>query len=170
MTKKLEDSAAVEMDIQEVEEEALKDIQEEREKALADQLEEMRKRKKKLVDPLQYAMSIQAEDLQNYIPSFGWECAPANEKQLKYLEAHGIESNEVPNAGYASMLIDRLKLRSKEGLATPKQVRFLERKGFRNVGTWKFKDANSMISRISANSWRIPKGVQASTYKPEGVE
>ena len=65
MTKKLEDSAGVEMDIQEVEEEALKDVQEEREKALADQLEEMRKRKKKLVDPLQYAMSIQAEDLQN---------------------------------------------------------------------------------------------------------
>ena len=170
MTKKLEDSAGVEMDIQEVEEEALKDVQEEREKALAEQLKEMRKRKKKLVDPLQYAMSIQAEDLQNYIPSFGWECAPANEKQLKYLEAHGIESNEVPNAGYASMLIDRLKLRSKEGLATPKQVRFLERRGFRNVGTWKFKDANSMISRISANNWRIPKGVQASTYKPEGVE
>lgn len=170
MTKKLEDSAGVEMDIQEAEEEALKDVQEEREKALAEQLAEMRKRKKKLVDPLQYAMSIQAEDLQNYIPSFGWECAPANEKQLKYLESHGIESNEVPNAGYASMLIDRLKLRSKEGLATPKQVRFLERRGFRNVGTWKFKDANSMISRISANSWRIPKGVQASTYKPEGVE
>lgn len=170
MTKNLEENVGVEMDIQEAEEEALKDVQEEREEALAKQLEEMRKRKKKLVDPLQYAMSIQAEDLQNYVPSFGWECAPANKKQLKYLESHGIESNEVPNAGYASMLIDRLKLRSKEGLATPKQVRFLERKGFRNVGTWKFEDASSMISRISANNWRLPKGVKASTYKPEGVE
>ncbi len=37
MTKKLEDSAGVEMDIQEAEEEALKDVQEEREKALAEQ-------------------------------------------------------------------------------------------------------------------------------------
>ena len=52
-----------------------------REEALAKQLEEMRKRKRRLVDPLQYEMSIQAEDLANYVPAFGWEMAPPSEKR-----------------------------------------------------------------------------------------
>lgn len=166
MTKNLEENVGVEMDIQEAEKEALKDVQEEREEALAKQLEEMRKRKKKLVDPLQYAMSIQAEDLQNYTPSFGWECAPASDSQIKALEKYGIASNTVPNAGYASMVLDRLKRRSEEGLATPKQIRLLEQRGFKNVGTWQFDDASAMIKRIAANNWRIPAGVKPFEYIP----
>ncbi len=49
-----------------------KDVIAEREEALAKQLAEMRRRKQKL-DPLQFEMSIQAEDLTSYVPSFGWK-------------------------------------------------------------------------------------------------
>ena len=42
----------------------------------AGELEEMRNRKRKLVDPLQYALSSAAEDLTNYVPTFAWEMAP----------------------------------------------------------------------------------------------
>lgn len=155
------------VDIIEAEEQAERDVLAEREKALAKQLEEMRRRKRQLVDPLQYAMSIAAEDLANYVPSFAWEMAPPSQKQLEFLERRGIFAESVENACKASLLIDRLKRRQEEGLATPKQIRLLERFGFRRVGTWSFNAASSMIARLSANGWRIPKGVLPSTYQPE---
>lgn len=96
MTKKMEEKAGEEFDIQDAEEEAKKDIIKEREEALQKQLEEMKHKKRKLVDPIQYAMSIEAEDLQDYVPSFGWECTPPTEKQLKLLESEGIFSQEIP--------------------------------------------------------------------------
>lgn len=154
------------IDLIEAEEQAERDILAEREEALAKQLAEMRKRKRQLVDPLQYAISIAAEDLVGYVPTFAWEMAPPSEKQLEFLERRGIFAESVENMGKASILIDRLKRRQEEGLATPKQIRCLERFGFRQVGTWYFEDANKMISRLAINNWRIPYGVTAATYRP----
>ena len=154
------------IDLIDAEEKAERDILAEREEALAKQLAEMRKRKRQLVDPLQYAISIAAEDLVGYVPTFAWEMAPPSEKQLEFLERRGIFAESVENMGKASILIDRLKRRQEEGLATPKQIRCLERFGFRQVGTWYFEDANKMISRLAINNWRIPYGVTAATYRP----
>ena len=53
-----------------------------------------------------------------------------------------------------------------EGLATPKQIRYLESRGFRHVGTWSFDDATDMINRIASNNWFIPRGINAATYQP----
>ena len=139
----------------------------EREEALAKQLAEMRTRKRKLVDPLQFEMSIQAEDLSGYIPSFGWEAAPPSVKQLAALEKYGIFPDEVTNAGKAAKLLDRLALRRSEGLATPKQIRFLEGRGFLHVGTWKMEDARRLIDRIAANNWHTPYDITPKNYHPE---
>jgi len=155
-----------EYDLLEAEEEAEKDVLREREEALARELHEMRRRKRKLVDPLQYAMSIAAEDLANYVPTFAWEMAPPSEKQIQFLENRGIFAETVQNAGMASMIIDRLKRRQDEGLATPKQIRCLERYGFLQVGTWRFEDASKMISRLSMNNWMIPHGLVPAKYRP----
>lgn len=154
------------VDIEAIEEEAKSDVQAEREEALAKTLEEMRKRKKKLVDPIQYEMSIMDQDLTSYVPSFGWEMAPPSEKQIASLEKAGILGDSIENAGKASLLLDRIEKRKREGLATPKQIRNLEGRGFLHVGEWSFQDANSMISRISMNGWRVPNGVNPSTYNP----
>ena len=54
----------------------------------------MRTRKKKLVDPLQFEMSIQAEDLAGYVPAFGWELAPPSDSQKKELE-NGVSSRMI---------------------------------------------------------------------------
>ena len=59
------------LDILEEVEQAEKAVVLEREEALAEKLAEMKKCKKKLVDPLQFEMSIQAEDLSNHVLSFG---------------------------------------------------------------------------------------------------
>ncbi|MBQ1576539.1 MAG: DEAD/DEAH box helicase family protein [Oscillospiraceae bacterium] len=156
-------------DLIEAEEDAERDVLAEREAALARELAEMRRRKRKLVDPLQYSMSIAAEDLTGYVPTFAWEMAPPSEKQLAFLENRGIFAGDVNNAGMASMLIDRLISRQREGLTTPKQIRFLERYGFQHVGTWSFDHASRIISRIAARNWILPYGFDAAGYVPKEV-
>lgn len=153
-------------DLIEVEEQAERDVLAEREASLARELDEMRKRKRQLVDPLQYALSIAAEDLTNYVPSFAWEMAPPSDKQLAFLERRGIYPESVTNSGMASLLIDRLQRRQQEGLATPKQIRLLERYGFHRVGTWLFDDASNLISQIADNRWRLPYWIDPVTYRP----
>lgn len=167
MTENMAEDTEVEFSLLDTEEQASKDVVAEREEALAKQLAEQRKKKRKLVDPLQFEMSIQAEDLADYVPSFGWEMAPPSEKQLKALEKFGIYTEEIGNAGKAGKLLDRLNKRKDSGLTTPKQIRLLEGRGFRNVGMWKFEDASNLINRIAASGWRMPKGIIPATYQPE---
>lgn len=164
MTENMAEDTEVEFGLLEVEEQASKDVVAEREEALAKQLAEQRRKKRKLVDPLQFEMSIQAEDLADYVPSFGWEMAPPSDKQLKALEKFGIYTEEIGNAGKAGKLLDRLNKRKESGLTTPKQIRLLEGRGFRNVGMWKFEDASNLINRIAASGWRMPKGIIPATY------
>ena len=143
MTENMAEDTEVEFSLLEAEEQASKDVVAEREEALAKQLAEQRRKKRKLVDPLQFEMSIQAEDLADYVPSFGWEMAPPSDKQLKALEKFGIYTEEIGNAGKAGKLLDRLNKRKESGLTTPKQIRLLEGRGFRNVGMWKFEAASN---------------------------
>ena len=150
----------------EAEQEVLDEEAAERESTLAKRLKEVSGRKSKSVDPIQYAFSIAAEDLAYYEPSFGWQCGPPSEKQLRFLEGRGIDPAAVENAGMASLLIDRLIKRQDEGLSTPKQIRLLERYGFQHVGMWSFEAASKMVSRISNAGWRMPLGVNARTYVP----
>lgn len=165
MTENLEKAAGCPIDIDEAEKTASEDVVAQREEALAKQLAEMKRRKKKLVDPLQFEMSIQAEDLSGYVPAFGWECAPPSDKQKQTLEKLGILPDEIDNAGKAAKLLDRLGKRRDEGLTTPKQIRFLEGRGFQYVGAWQFETAQKLIDRIAANGWRIPADIIPQEYK-----
>ena len=168
MTENLEETAGCPMDLEEAERKASEDVIAEREESLAKQLQEMRTRKKKLVDPLQFEMSIQAEDLSGYVPAFGWEMAPPSDKQKQELEKRGILPDEIDNAGKANLILDRLHKRQEEGLTTPKQIRCLEKYGFQHVGTWTFEAGKNMIDRIAACGWRgAPRGVDPRNYVPE---
>ena len=142
------------------------DIIREREESLARQLSEMRNKRSALVDPLQYAFSIADESIINYEPSFAWEKKPATEKQLELISAWGLDVSSVDSVGKASAIITALHERKRKNLATPKQIRLLENKGFKQVGTWTFKEASDMISQIANNRWFVPKGINAATYKP----
>lgn len=157
-------AAGCPVDIEEAEEKAASDVVAQREEALAKQLSEMKNRKRKLVDPLQFEMSIQAEDLSGYVPSFGWEMSPPSENQRATLEKLGIFPDEIDNAGKAALLLDRLDKRRREGLTTPKQIRFLEAKGFAHVGEWSFESARKLIDRIEANGWRVPYDINPVEY------
>ena len=167
MTENLAENAGCPVDIEEAENKASEDVVAQREEALANQLAEMKKRKRTLVDPLQYEMSIQAADLSSYVPAFGWECSPPSDKQKSALEKLGILPDEIENAGKAAMILRRLEKRKSAGLTTPKQIRLLEKRGFQHVGQWSFDAASKMIARISANGWKTPLGIDPSTYSPE---
>jgi len=158
------------MDIEAVEKEAEEDVIAQREKALAEQLAAQRYKKQKLVDPLQFEMSIQAEDLSGYTPSFGWEMSPPTTKQISTLEKYGIFADEIDNSGKAKLLLDRLAKRRSAGLATPKQIRFLENRGFLHVGTWSLDTAKKLINRIAANNWRVPRDINPGEYNPQKAE
>ncbi|WP_254259781.1 helicase-related protein [Listeria fleischmannii] len=108
MTKNIEDSP-VPVDIEEAEVMATEDVLAQREEALAKQLAEMKRRKLKLVNPIQFEMSIQAEDLSNYKPAFGWEVAPPTQKQVDALEKYGLVPDEIENAGKASKMLETIR-------------------------------------------------------------
>lgn len=164
MTKNIEE-AGCPVDIEEAEQKASEDTVAQREEALAKKLAEMKRRKQALVDPLQFEMSIQAEDLSGYVPTFGWQMAPPTDNQKKSLERLGICPDEIDNAGKANMILNRLDKRRIEGLTTPKQIRCLEKYGFQHVGTWTLDQAKKMIDRIAANGWKIPRGIIPNEYK-----
>lgn len=166
MTEDMEQAAGVAVDIEKAEKTASDEVQAQREDALASKLREMRMRKKKLVDPLQYEMSIQAEDLSGYVPVFGWQMGSPSARQKQTLEKYGIYPDDIDSMGKAAKLIDRLETRRREGMATPKQIRLLERYGFQHVGAWQFDAARSMIDRIAASGWRVPHGVDPREYTP----
>jgi superfamily II DNA/RNA helicase len=165
LTENVENAGGA-VDIMEAEVQAESDVVADREAALAQKLEEMRKRKKALVDPLHFELSIQAEDLTSYVPAFGWEMGPPSDKQKAALEQMGILPDQIDNAGKAAMLLDRLEKRRSAGLATPKQIRLLEQKKFQHVGTWTFDAAKRMITRMANNGWRVPRNIDPATYVP----
>ena len=151
--------------------EAAADVVARREEALAKELAAQRRKKARLVDPLQYEMSIADAGLSGYVPAFGWEAGAVTEGQAAALEKAGIDPAGVASAGKASRLLDRLYKRQAAGLATPKQIRCLERYGFQHVGGWTFDAAKRMIDRIAAGGWRsAPRGVDPARYIPEREE
>lgn len=154
-------------DLMEVELFAETNAQQEREESLRKLLEEQKKRKRQLVDPLQFEMSIGNAAGYEPDPFNLKEQAPPSAAQLALLEKAGIFPDEVSCAGQASKLLETIQKRRNEGLTTPKQIRFLERLGFQQVGKWTFEQAKKLIDRIAANRWRVPYNINPATYSGE---
>ena len=132
---------------------AASDATEARRSKLAEELAAQAKKKSKLLDPLQWFVSIDSMDLADYEPTFAWECQPASDKQIGLIEKFGISAENM-SKGQASQIIDRLMNRQKSGLATPKQVHCLERFGYRNVGMWTFHQATARINELADVGWK----------------
>jgi hypothetical protein len=141
-----EESQGGPVDLLEAEAAAAGTATEEREESLRRLLEEQRARKRALVDPLQFEMSIDRQAKEYLPPADDLRAmAPPTTAQLAALEKAGIFPDEVTCQGHATKLLDTIAKRRTENLTTPKQIRCLERFGFRNVGTWAFDDAMRMF-------------------------
>lgn len=155
------------VDLFEAQQKAEDEVIHEREAAMLAMIAKNKKRKKDLVDPIRFEMSIGAEDLTKYSPLRPWEFDAPTQQQKDALEKAGIFPDGIDNAGYAAKLLDTIHARYDLRLATPKQIRRLETFGFRQVSSWSFDDATAMMSRIAANGWRVPNGISARSYEPK---
>lgn len=158
-----ENAVAGEVDVLAESDDAESTAQQEREEMLAKQLAKQRAKRGRLVDPLQYSRSTRMpthEDTENLR-----RLGPPTEVQKNELEKFGINP-DVDSFGVADDLLKTLRDRRKAGATSPKQIRILERYGFRDVGTWTAAQANKMITRIAANRWMLPRGVDARNYRP----
>ncbi len=157
-------AAAGEVDLMECEAATKRDVEAERNAKLMADLERQRHSKKKLVNVVQYEASIGASGWDG--PTELWHYRPVSDAQRELLERRGIDPDGISCKGEASYVIDQLNYRMGAGLATPKQIRTLERYGFAEVGTWSFDEANGIISRIAANGWKLPRGLDPAGYRP----
>ena len=76
----------------------------------------------------------------------------------------------IETQGKANLLLNKIANRRNAGLSSPKQIRLLERYGFKHVGMWTIDEANKIISRLSYSGWRVPQGINPSTYIPSSLE
>lgn len=153
VTEILEDGS--EKDLLDLEEETERNAVNERKNSLARELEaaEAERKKKKLIDPLEYSIALDLDEMIDYVPTFGWESAPATDKQIDTIQRYGI-SAEGMCKGQATRIIGKLLERSQAHMATPKQMNCLKKKGFQNVQYWTFDEANKVISQLAAANWQ----------------
>ena len=155
VTEKLESGEP--MDLFAAEEQVEHDVMEERKNALARELEEAakqrKKQQKKLIDPLEFSLTLDMDELLDYVPTFGWEAMPATEKQIKTIQNFGLDPEGMCK-GQASKIISKLMERAQEDMSTPRQIKTLTKFGFQNVQAWTFQEASKILSALSAAGWK----------------
>ena len=115
-----------EFDLFDAEAEAEAEVEVDKLKKLKEKLEANAKRSAKTVDPIEFALDLDRPDLAEYEPATDWEAAPPTRKQVEVLVKAGF-APEGWCRGKASKMLDVLSIRRSEGLATPKQVKWLKR-------------------------------------------
>lgn len=134
------------MELDVLEQQAQGLVQKEREEALAKELKANQRKAGRMLNPLDFALSLHDQDLELYEATMPWEQAPASDKQLETLERFGFSPETIPNKGFASLLLGKVIARSRENLATPKQVNLLKRWGI-DGSQMPFKQAKGEIDR-----------------------
>jgi superfamily II DNA or RNA helicase len=105
-----------------------------------------RHRPSHILDPLELAVSLNEARLANYVPYLPWQAQPLSDKQRQALARFGIDPREVTCKGHASLLLDRLFERRQLKLATPRQVRALQRLGHPQPETASFEEASAFLA------------------------
>lgn len=161
MTEAAEREPGAEMDLDEAAMAAAReDVVRDREAALAKKLAEMRHKRRQLVDPVQYGVSIGSPGIVEYSPTLPAEAAAPTPQQVDALSKAGIFPGDIQHAGHAAAILGEVEKRKEAGLAQPRQVRCLERYGWTRAGQMTYAEAQRLIGRIAANGWRLPAGMK----------
>lgn len=116
------------------------------------------------IDPFEYADIIDNLFVLMYETEYKWQSSKPTQKQLAKLVSFGICIDEIDSRGLAAELLSCLISRSKEGLATPRQVYVLHNYGFKNIDSYTYDKAYNLISKIFGNGWEIPEDIDPETY------
>jgi superfamily II DNA or RNA helicase len=133
--------------------EATESAEEQRRTALAEAIAKQKRKKSKLIDPLEMFSLLDDIGLADYEPVMKWEEADATQKQIDCLEKFGIDADGITK-GFACQIMDRLVNRSANGMATIKQVRLLKKYKYEHAEQMTFTEANNIISKLAAAKWR----------------
>jgi hypothetical protein len=127
-------------------EEAREEVNADRARSLTDRLIANMARRGATIDPLELAVSLKEVALADYQPTMAWQAQEPTAKQLDVLSRFGIDAGSIRTKGQASLILDRLIMRRKLGLATPKQVRVLARHGYPKPETTTFEEARAVLA------------------------
>ena len=141
-------------DLGELEQEAECTARQEREKSLADAIRANSQKKSKLIDPMEFALFTHDDELQSYSPTFKWEREAPTQKQLQALERLQFNPKAIQSRGFASLLLGNAINRRSRNLATPKQIKILNRFGYKNAAEYGFDFATKLITDLANNGWR----------------
>lgn len=131
---------------------AVSDAEEARRRALAEALAKQAKRKSKLINPLELFALVDDIGLADYEPTFKWEEDDVTDKQIGVLQRFGVDAEGI-SKGYACAIMDRLIGRSRNNLATIKQVKALKRFGY-EPADWTFDQASKKLNALAAVGWK----------------
>jgi len=134
------------------EENALQQVRHDREKTLARYIAANKNRKAKTLDPVWWEL-LACDQSSTYEPSFLWEREPATHAQKEFIDRSGFDPTSFTR-GYAAYIIDSLMERRRDGLATPKQCKLLQRFGYKKVETMDYDKAMRIIDRIRKKGWK----------------
>lgn len=132
------------------------EFQAKREAALARELEAKAKKQGRLVDAMEFCLSLGNEELGTYTPEEGWEWAPPTRAQKAELTRLGFDLEAIKTTGFAARVLDVVQIRRQMDLATPKQLRLLKKLRAPGAETMTFKAASEWLD------WRLPERKKAA--------
>ena len=124
------------------------DVIAQREERLRKELEAHKDRKAKLIDAVGFALTLGDEELSaDEQGIFPWHQNAATPKQLDFLESFGFNPYSIKNTYHAGRLLDKILLRQRLRLATPKQLRLLVKHGHPNPERVSLVDAGAWLDK-----------------------
>jgi len=136
------------VDIGEAIEDGRRNARLEREAKLARELHEKRNRQARVIDPLEFAMSIHSDAIESYEPTFRWHKDKPSPRQLEILAQRGFSASDIRDKGHASVLLEAIISRSQDGMCSPKQIHTLATLGVQDAGTLTFDQAQRRIAEL----------------------
>lgn len=140
MTAAIKKGGAAGMDLLDAQDTAGHD----REKALAKELARQERKKAKTISVEELACYLHDMEIADYEPTMQWHELPATEAQAEQLSRWKIDCTNM-RRGQASQLIDRLTRRSRLKLATPNQIKWLNRYGIQSPDQWSMEKASKFL-------------------------
>lgn len=126
-----------------------------RERKLQQELKAKAKRSARTMDAMDFCLSVHAIETADWEDTTSCDAQAPTDKQKSMLEKNAIDLDSIKSRGHASAIIDLMMNRAHMGLATPKQVRFLNQQGQKDSDKWTFEQASIFIAqKISGKTYQ----------------
>lgn len=122
--------------------ELVKDLRLER---IKENLKANARRKSKTVDFLEFALTCDEDDLAEYSPTMLWESQPMSMKQRESLDRMGFDTESIQCKGLACRIMDLVISRIEQNLASPKQMKWLQRFNTPDAHLKTFEEASAIL-------------------------